>query len=645
MYRSRLYFILFLVLVAGNLLLSSEMPSENYFVIKVVDEQTGRGVPLVELSTVNNISRYTDNNGIVAFYEPGLMNRELFFYVKSHGYLYPKDGFGYEGLRLMTKPGVRSVVKIKRQNIAERLYRITGYGTYRDSYLIGEKIPVKEPLLNGQVFGQDTVIAAIYKGRLFWCWGDTMRPSYPLGNFAVSGATSELPSKGGLPPSVGTDLKYFVDSTGFSKQMCPIKADGPKWLEGLMVLANSNGKETLLARYAAIKDLGHINEFGLAIYNDEKEVFERAVVYPTKNGYHKSSHPILINNGNEPYYYLFPTLRIKAQIESIKELNEYENFTCVKQIGDSYEIERSPDGKPLFKWRKGIAPFNPSINEEAVRKKLIKPEENWIMLHNSQTGKPTKTPHQFNGSVYWNKYRGRWIMITQGEAGEIWFSEADTPTGPWVYARLIINHNKYNFYNPTQHPFFDEGNIIYFEGTYTASFSGAPTQTPMYEYNQVMYQLDLSDARLVLPMPVYYAKTGYLMGQENQEVVNIPFYAVPVSRKLKGMEEYGFIAGSKPLRIQSKAGANEKFIPIFCALPRSFAPTATDKDSSESEAINNLSSFAIPLYEYRLKTGEYIYLTDSEFKDGERSAEPVCKVWKNPLSTLAADWKAKQIKY
>jgi hypothetical protein len=29
----------------------------------------------------------------------------------------------------------------------------------------------------------------------------------------------------------------------------------------------------------------------------------------------------------------------------------------------------------------GIAPFNPSINEEAVRKKLIKPEENWIMLH------------------------------------------------------------------------------------------------------------------------------------------------------------------------------------------------------------------------------------------------------------------------
>jgi hypothetical protein len=111
------------------------------------------------------------------------------------------------------------------------------------------------------------------------------------------------------------------------------------------------------------------------------------------------------------------------------------------------------------------------------------------------------------------------------------------------------------------------------------------------------------------------------------------------------MEEYGIISGSNPLRIQSKTGTNEKFIPIFCAFPTNFTPPTPSKDDSVSETVNNLSSFAIPLYEYRFKTGEYIYLTEPEFKDGERSAEPVCKVWKNPLSTLAADWKAKQIKY
>ena len=45
----------------------------KYFKIQVVDRQTGRGVPLVELRTTNNIRYFTDSHGIVAFYEPGLM--------------------------------------------------------------------------------------------------------------------------------------------------------------------------------------------------------------------------------------------------------------------------------------------------------------------------------------------------------------------------------------------------------------------------------------------------------------------------------------------------------------------------------------------------------------------------------------------
>ena len=48
------------------------------------------------------------------------------------------------------------------------------------------------------------------------------------------------------------------------------------------------------------------------------------------------------------------------------------------------------------------------------------------------------------------------------------------------------------------HPFFDQesGRVIYFEGTYTNTFSGSPTPTPRYEYNNLMYRLDLSDPRL-----------------------------------------------------------------------------------------------------------------------------------------------------
>ena len=52
--------------------LLAQPEAATYFTIRVVDEQTGRGVPLVELRTVNGIRLFTDSNGIVAFHEPGL---------------------------------------------------------------------------------------------------------------------------------------------------------------------------------------------------------------------------------------------------------------------------------------------------------------------------------------------------------------------------------------------------------------------------------------------------------------------------------------------------------------------------------------------------------------------------------------------
>jgi hypothetical protein len=49
-----------------------------------------------------------------------------------------------------------------------------------------------------------------------------------------------------------------------------------------------------------------------------------------------------------------------------------------------------------------------------------------------------------------------------------------------------------------QHAFFDQdaGRLIYFEGTYTSTFSGNPDPTPRYDYNQIMYRLDVDDPRL-----------------------------------------------------------------------------------------------------------------------------------------------------
>src|SRR5262249_19051178 len=122
-----------------------------------------------------------------------------------------------------------------------------------------------------------------------------------------------------------------------------------------------------------------------------------------------------------------------------------------------------------------------------------------------------KTVSAHSGSVYWNKYRGRWVLIAvemggTSLLGEVWYAEADTPQGPWVYARKGATHERYSFYNPKQHPMFarQDGRWIFLEGTYTATFSGNPDPTPRYDYNQVLYKLDLGAAQLALSVPVYH---------------------------------------------------------------------------------------------------------------------------------------------
>jgi hypothetical protein len=100
-------------------------------------------------------------------------------------------------------------------------------------------------------------------------------------------------------------------------------------------------------------------------------------------------------------------------------------------------------------------------------------------------------------SVAWNAWRRCYIGLFE-RAGEVLYAEADRPEGPWGALVSVARHDHYTFYNVAHHRFFDQegGRIIYFEGTYTSAFSDAPTPTPRYDYNQVMYRLDLGDSRL-----------------------------------------------------------------------------------------------------------------------------------------------------
>ena len=96
----------------------------------------------------------TDSNGWIAFQEPGWEGVRIYFHVRSHGYDYPEDKFGNRGKAFTIRAGQRARIEINRVNIAERLYRLTGEGIYRDSALLDQPMPLQKPTMNARVFGQ-----------------------------------------------------------------------------------------------------------------------------------------------------------------------------------------------------------------------------------------------------------------------------------------------------------------------------------------------------------------------------------------------------------------------------------------------------------------------------------------------------------
>jgi hypothetical protein len=596
----------------------------KYFKITVVDDQTGRGVPLVELRTVNGIRLWTDSNGVAAFHEPGLMDQSVFFSVASHGYEFPKDGFGYRGKALKTTEGGSAVLKVKRVNVAERLYRVTGGGIYADSLLVGEKVPLKRPALNAQVLGSDSVFTAVYKGKVHWFWGDTLRPSYPLGNFHVPGATSRLPGDGGLAPEIGIDLTYYLDDKGFAKETARMPGDGPSWVNSLVVLRDGKA-ERMFAGYVKVKPPLEVYARGLAEWDDEKKQFRKVAAFDLKSPLLPQGHSFLHTTGGVEYVYFanpYPLTRVKADPAALARLADYEGFTCLKEGSALEEGKVDRDGgRVRWAWKKGTAPLTPRQVAKLVESGLLRADESLIHLRDADTGKAVAA---HGGSVHWNDHRQRWVMIAvqsfgTSALGEVWYAEADTPAGPWVYARKVATHERYSFYNPTQHPFFDQkgGRVIFFEGTYTTTFSGNGDATPRYEYNQMMYRLDLDDARLVLPAPVYSPGEGHygFVGEVKSKGELAPaFFALDRPRP-------GSVAvyGGGGLRLGALAAGAK---PVFHALPADLRdPPAT----------------AAPLYEFVHADGKRrTYTTDKDWR-GEgftRTEKPLCLVWMSPTRVV-----------
>ncbi|MBP7950628.1 MAG: hypothetical protein KA004_13330 [Verrucomicrobiales bacterium] len=462
------------------------------FGIRVVDEQTGRGIPLIELRTVNDIRLVTDNAGWIAFDEPGLMGREVWFYLSHHpGYTKEKDGFGYTGARFKMQPGGRATLKLKRTNVAERIGRLTGQGLFRHCERLGEPCPL--PNLNASgVMGQDSVQATPWNNRIFWLWGDTNLPGYPLGNFQTTAATTPAHPD----PEKGLAFEYFMDpkKPETVRHMMPVKEPGAVWLFGLTALPGTGGKDALLAHWGRHKGLEPPESQGIAVFNEATGVFENRTTLDGKETWRfpRGNSVVVEEAGARWLAFASPFLhaRVSPSVPDALAPEKYEALVFDPSSGE-------------WVWQREKPPTTQEEETRLLKDGRMQPERAKYQITDAATGEPVLV---HGASVRWNAWRKRFILIALQKGtrnapsflGEVWYAESTSAFGPWRKAVKIASHPRYSYYNPVHHSFLDaeDGKIIYFEGTYSLEFSGNPLAPARYDYNQLMYRLDLSDPRL-----------------------------------------------------------------------------------------------------------------------------------------------------
>jgi hypothetical protein len=282
-----------------------------------------------------------------------------------------------------------------------------------------------------------------------------------------------------------------------------------------------------------MKDIITQEESGFMVFNDQTQQFDVVKQLDLDTPLVAGSHPFRANVGGEEYLYFsgayprpeaYAHVRVKANWKSLLDPAQYEGFTCLR-AGSRYDkddppLERNDAGELVWAWKRNTPSLNRMQLHDLIESGKIESRESPVRFVDVDSGDPLALN---GGSVAWNEYRRRWILIAvnalpdriaggggalfDAPGGDVYFAEANAPEGPWVNAKRIATHcapdDNYDFYNPVHHPFFDQdgGRTIYFEGTLSTYFSKNRRAAPRYSYNQLMYRLDLADSRLKLPAP------------------------------------------------------------------------------------------------------------------------------------------------
>jgi hypothetical protein len=711
---------------AGELVLHGVPQADEYASIRVVDAETGRGVPLVliRISEESPQQTYvTDSNGFVAFYDPILMDSGpplsgtcVGLGFESYGYEpedpspapHPNCTATPDEPYFLT-PGASIVIEASRVAIAERLYRMTGAGIYRDSWLLGVPqcddpgagepcIPLEKPLNNALVFGQDATHTAKYGGKLFWRWGDTEFPDYA--QMRPHGGLSDLPTgtscdaaQGAGNSCWGFDVDYFK-SGGRATKITPPPPPIARWnwnplndykVHGLFTIGDAPD-ESLFAYFVEKSYEGPAGTrkkaLGISKFNEASGKFLEASDFceghrpegedycwlvPRTGGLRGLGEPEKIWHHDGEYVYFSNdggTLRVRATEEAILVPEEYESFTPFTAEG---VLNREDENSPLqYTW----VPNAKALTQDSLEV-IEEPSERLL----GDIGDPDPTivpeffyPHPIVGfwgvlepkwySIRWNPYRKRFIGILDdtkedfnGRLGTVWYLEGDTPMGPWAYGRIVANQSPTSFlgaphpspvgsappygtslYQPRHHSVLDppDGTSIYFDGTYSTQFTVTASNAipaPYYNYNTIMYRLDLRDERLRLPVPIYDLAS---VGRPGDFVDKLGLRHEPERTDAPA----AFFAQDRP---------TEDSIPVYWTGPACASRALVASDSPTTKPVfyayagelygdDLASSLMLPLYEFvENATGDRAYSVEESLAGYTRVDPHIALVWPNRM--------------
>src|SRR5262249_51462702 len=152
---------------------------------------------------------------------------------------------------------------------------------------------------------------------------------------------------------------------------------------------------------------------GTAVWDDGKEVFTPVSTIPLDAPSWPMAHAFRHKAEAEEHAYFahpFPLVRVRATAADFARSASYQAVTCLKEgtrLGKP-QIDRDAEGRPRYAWRKDAAPLGQAEAAKLVAGGHLKSHEALVRLTDRDTGKEVRA---HAGSVNWNAWRRRWVLI------------------------------------------------------------------------------------------------------------------------------------------------------------------------------------------------------------------------------------------